>query len=344
MRDRDWKDCFRSRSLDGCLLHPNAPAGGPGGGSARPPGTSGLCWPTRATPHPDSPAGRHCDWHAVLTVHDGTISTGLAKEIVDLERHLARQSETLGDEVPDRFLRSTYLRFVQRRLEPPIGYGERHASTNLVGSLRNFQTALRWFDSQPVDAAVHTPVLTFALTKASSLDDPGVPPQKKREHLRDLRSLIDRTCDEARAEIQGQWREAARTGRQDALIRKWTMKSRQSVDRFRPTGIEHANAVEASTPSTFKEVPPQETLHWIAVKLAALPDAAPRKPWWPPLRTITYAQERFEADITSGPTKSTLDSSGSVRYDGIPGGACSWSFPKFFDDVEAALKPPPGAR
>jgi hypothetical protein len=89
-------------------------------------------------------------------------------------------------------------------------------------------------------------------------------------------------------------------------------------------------------------VPPPvqpEKQHQIAVRLVPLPvEKAPSAyPWWPP-RVRSYGGTAFSADVTDGHHDGKLNGYGVARFDNIPAGTCSLSFPKFYDDIEAALK------
>jgi hypothetical protein len=58
----DWRDQFKGPSRSRRLVHPDAPAGGSGPGSSRPPGPVGTSSSSRFVPDLDSPAGQHFDW------------------------------------------------------------------------------------------------------------------------------------------------------------------------------------------------------------------------------------------------------------------------------------------
>jgi hypothetical protein len=79
--------------------------------------------------------------------------------------------------------------------------------------------------------------------------------------------------------------------------------------------------------------------HRIAIMLVPLPTTSIHwdTPWWPPGKR-RYAHLFFSADTTDGHHEGALDGSGVVRFDRIPEGTCSISFPQFYDDIELTLK------
>ncbi len=78
--------------------------------------------------------------------------------------------------------------------------------------------------------------------------------------------------------------------------------------------------------------------HRVAFAVVAAPDAGARKAWWP-ARAPGYAGVPFTADLPDGRKEGTLGGDGEAKFDGIPAGSCRFEMARFYEDVEAALKP-----
>jgi hypothetical protein len=349
MANDDWRDRFRSRSGPGTFAHPDSPAGGAGTGSSRRPGPQGYCWPSARVPHPNSPAGRHFDWQLELSLTEHQERDDLARQIEDVEDCLAKQSDGLRDSLPDDSLRTIYERQVgeikgRHTFDRPLG----STAPDLPTLLQKLQIALNWFDPQLYRSSHKRPGFGIAIGKAYSLWGYGTL-QEKKGFLKGIQTLAEQVYEAAKRSIQEQLAEAKRTHKQEELIGKWKTRSLQRIvqtDSIEGTAAAAAEAVareqrRGEAPPVRKETVPEKKLHWIEVRLVPLPDTASRKKWWPPDQPVTYSGEPFEAEVTDGHKGSTLDGSGSSRYDRIPGGTCSWKFTRFFDRIESALKPGP---
>jgi hypothetical protein len=81
-------------------------------------------------------------------------------------------------------------------------------------------------------------------------------------------------------------------------------------------------------------VEPCPKTHWIQVELLRNSVGGQRPSWWPPKQQPPYAKEPFSAEITDGHKEGALNGQGSVRYDGIPCGTCTFKFKVFYKEIE----------
>lgn len=60
--------------------------------------------------------------------------------------------------------------------------------------------------------------------------------------------------------------------------------------------------------------------------------------WWPKDVLLPFPNEGFEATLTSGSVSSSLGPNGGTWFDALPTGACDFTFPNFYRDIEAWLR------
>ena len=260
---------------------------------------------------------------------------------------MAKHSDSLRDTLPDDSLRTIYDRQVAQ-IKGASGFatGVRSAGFDLPALLRKLQIALDPFDLQVHRSSYQRTGLEDILGRASIVWEYGTL-QEKKDLLKDIQTLAGRVCGAAKSSIQEEWAEAKRTHKEDALLGEWKTRSLQrsthagsGVAEDEPRRSEARPAATAMSKNTGDRIEPdKQKVHWVEIRLVPLPDAAPRKNWWRPAQGVTYAQEPFTAEVTDGQKDSALGGGASARYDNIPGGTCSWTFTRFFDQIEKAFKP-----
>lgn len=136
---------------------------------------------------------------------------------------------------------------------------------------------------------------------------------------------------------------------QAALRQEWCQTYQQEKAAQGGGGEAAAPAPAAAAPPPAAAAPPSDCpvgspvqgcpkTHKVAFSVVAAPDAGARKAWWP-ARPPEYAGVPFSADLPDGRKEGTLGGAGEARFDGIPAGSCRFTMAKFYEDVEAALKP-----
>ena len=337
MNYSDWEHCFPGRSLHEAVAHPDSPAGGTGPGFSRPPGPQNGSGLSSRIPHLDSPAGRTFDWQSELFRAECQERNELARRIEEVEVYLATQSSLLKGTLPDNSLRSTYECHLSR-----IGGSHRSGRfrgdsvSYLVTLLEQLQSAVDCLNTEFHNASHRRVGFDIAIQKVKRLWDYGTP-QDRRALLSDIEELGAIVYDEARVSVQEQWSKAVLTGRMRELIQTW-VEHFKSIGAKVFAGVGEPEEVEP-VPIPTNKVPKREKLHWIEIRVIALPDVYPRNIWWPRDRKVTYANEPFTAEITDGHRDGALDHDGCASYYQIPGGTCSLRFTELFHRIETALKP-----
>jgi hypothetical protein len=124
---------------------------------------------------------------------------------------------------------------------------------------------------------------------------------------------------------------------QAELRREWVALYRESLADA-PAAAEPSDSGSSPDRPVADPVQPCPNKHWVHVSVVPRPDAEPRPHYWAPRGGNPYAGEAFNARLTNGEQRGSLDGSGSMRADGIPAGACALKMAEFFKRVEESFE------
>jgi hypothetical protein len=301
------------------LPHPNSPAG------------RTFDWSVTGLPHPDSPAGRR-DWGSALLHNTNNEHEVPSRQIEEFERFLAKQSAIFRENLPDASLQDIYDLRTDRTKSSGFGRSIEHVAHGTAHHLNSLfltlENQIQWVDANSHDLPRRSEFLILLGTRHMALEHGTV--AEKREFWNRVRGFAKRFYEAATKNIQKQWAEAKRSGKQEELLERWKMQTLQAHLTRSSSGTgQNQSKVEEYQQSTARAErrpdPPTRTptvvKTWIEFQLIDEDGD--------PVPNVTY-----RVKLPNGSTRDgLLDDEGLVRFDNIDPGQCQVTFPAIDADA-----------
>ncbi len=215
----DWQRRWRGWLHRDGFAHPDSSAGGSGTGCSRSPTPIGHSWLSMPDPH--SPAGRFLHWPTELWRLEQQARIEIARHVEDLEHALARRSDNFRASIPDSYLRTLYDRQVGR-VKGAYSFTKSLASTGVDAAilLQKLTSPIGWSDPDLQNKLRQDYTLGLAIGSAFITWEFGTLSERK-ESLTRVASIAQTMYDQAKRNIEQQWSEAQRNGKQEELIEAW---------------------------------------------------------------------------------------------------------------------------
>jgi hypothetical protein len=293
------------------LPHPDSPAG------------RTFDWSSLGVPHPDSPAGRTLDWQSELIGIKRSVGQDLVYQMNEMERLLAKLSDSLREALPDTSLRVIYDRrmgFIRQTYGTGQPAGSGGDPTALVQHLESQMDWVEAYPGHPVERT-NNQELKLALANLPMAWQQGA--KQREELLHQITILAERFYEAANRSVQKQWADAQRSGKREELIAKWKAELLKPLTHGSAgvSGEAVESAVQqrrpartADSPKDKPLLPPAKT--WIEFRLIDEDGN--------PVSNAAYKVKLADGSIKDG----TLNAEGSVRFNDIDPGRCQIMFPE----------------